>query len=624
VALLTDGVRIELSFADPLATPAWEDVTSRTYLSAGVSISRGRGDEFDAPQPGECELTFDNVDGLFTPGHPSAHAGLRPGVRVRVRYGTSYPRFDGFIEGWPVRWPTGGDSECWVTVKAYDLLSRLGRMPPLRSVIEQTILPSSPAWYFPLAEPDGSVSAGDVIGSGASVSVVPGPRLGDEVTGPGTLTFGQGTGPATDGKSAPEFVPASDLIGFFLRGDVPSVAGSPTLAATFCVKAANPLAEQNIAKLTDGYRTGIELWVMTDGRLLGCVYDPWRASRVGIVTSLTSVVGQTHTAAIAWTASGGTSTVTLTLDGAVVGTGTFTGTTGLLYQLRIGGGEGGGLFGGSISHVLGWSTPPSTATLADYWAASSTGFTGERSDQRIARILGWVGIPSGWLSLDVGSVAVGHVDPTGKKPLELVQDMAKAEGGPLFMDATGLVRLHARNRVTAPVAATLSTTADCVGPDLAMTQDLNRVVNDVTVSRPGGASVRVTDPESIVAYGLAGESLEIAVATDSILYDVASWRLALRSTPQLRTPQIVLDALTDAAHALQILSLEVSSRVTVSGLPGQAPTSTLDLTVQGYTEKISTDEWTVTANTTPYLALHTLTWDDATAGALDGVNHWSY
>jgi len=46
--------------------------------------------------------------------------------------------------------------------------------------------------------------------------------------------------------------------------------------------------------------------------------------------------------------------------------------------------------------------------------------------------------------------------------------------------------------------------------------------------------------------------------------------------------------------------------------------------VQGYTEKISTDEWTVTANTTPYLALHTLTWDDATAGALDGVNHWSY
>jgi len=89
VALLTDGVRIELSFADPLATPAWEDVTSRTYLSAGVSISRGRGDEFDAPQPGECELTFDNVDGLFTPGHPSAHAGLRPGVRVRVRYGTS-------------------------------------------------------------------------------------------------------------------------------------------------------------------------------------------------------------------------------------------------------------------------------------------------------------------------------------------------------------------------------------------------------------------------------------------------------------------------------------------------------------------------------------------------------
>ncbi len=624
MALLTDGVRIELSFADPLAIPVWEDVTSRTYLSAGVSISRGRGDEFDAPQPGECELTFDNVDGLFTPGHPSAHAGLRPGVRVRVRYGTSYPRFDGFIEGWPVRWPTGGDSECWVTVKAYDLLSRLGRMPPLRSVIEQTILPSSPAWYFPLAEPDGSTSAGDVIGSGSTVSVQPGPRAGDDTTGPGAITFGQATGPATDGRSAPEFAPASDLIGLFLEGEVPVVTGSPTVAATFCAKAANPLAEQSIVKLTDGYREGLELWVMTDGRLLGCVYAPWAGSRVGIVMSSTSVVGETHTAALSWTSTAGTSTVTLTLDGSVVGTNTFSGTPGLLRQLRIGGGEGGGLYAGSISHVLGWSTPPSTAILADYWLASSTGFAGERSDQRIARILGWVGIPSGWLSLDVGSVAVGHVDPTGKKPLELVQDMAKAEGGPLFMDATGLVRLHARNRVTAPVAATLSTTADCVGPDLAMTQDLNRVVNDVTVSRPGGASVRVTDPASITAYGLAGESLEIAVATDSILYDVASWRLALRSTPQLRTPQIVLDALTDAAHALQILSLEVSSRVTVSGLPGQAPTSTLDLTVQGYTEKISTDEWTLTANTTPYLALHTLTWDDATAGALDGVNHWSY
>ncbi len=622
---MQDGLRVEVAFAaDPMTSaPAWTDLTSRVRLDAGVEISRGRSADFDVVQPSRCTLTLDNLDGGLTVGHPAAFADLKPGNPVRVSWidpvgGAVTRRFRGFVEGWPIRWPTGGDNLAITSVTAHDLLARMGRMPPLRSVIEQTILPTSPTWYFPLSEADGSTSAGDAMGTGAVLTV--------EQTGvDGALNFGRGTGPKTDGQAAPLLTPVDSDNGQWLRGVLPPLQGSATVAVTFAPSSTPPTTDVTILRLATAEGRGLRLRVTPTGQLRAYFWDPWTATEEGNITTPGSVLGRTHTAILTWSfGAGSVATLSLTLDGADVGSASWITTPDKLAHLEVGGGPNGRLFSGTVSHVLGWQDRPTSPALADYWVASTTGWAGERSDERVARVCSWVGVPPSWLVLDVGAVRVGHVDPTGKSPLEYLQQLASTEGGPLFIDGDGRLVMHSRDRAVTPTAAVLSTTADAVGSDLLITTDLTGMCNDLTVSRPGGASDRVVDTSSVALYGLYGDKVDVVTATDEGLHDIASWRVALGSTPRRRIPTVTLDVLTDITHASAIRALEVGSRVTVTGLPGQAPAATLDLVVQGYSEKITAEAWDVVCNTTLYLPIVPLILDDVTYGVLDSINALIY
>jgi len=74
----------------------------------------------------------------------------------------------------------------------------------------------------------------------------------------------------------------------------------------------------------------------------------------------------------------------------------------VLSLLTVGGSDSGKLFTGTICHVAGYNSALSLSTLTQHHLASTTGFAGERSDQRIARIASWAGIPAGLQALDVG------------------------------------------------------------------------------------------------------------------------------------------------------------------------------------------------------------------------------
>lgn len=74
--------------------------------------------------------------------------------------GTSY-RFTGFVRDWPVRWPTGGQEYAVVEVSAFDRLEMLGR-EDVRSPLSEELLRDDPVCYYPLTEPTGSTSAGDI------------------------------------------------------------------------------------------------------------------------------------------------------------------------------------------------------------------------------------------------------------------------------------------------------------------------------------------------------------------------------------------------------------------------------------------------------------------------------
>jgi hypothetical protein len=76
-------VRFEMAFTtlpdDP--NPAFVDLTDSVVASAGISIMRGRADEFAQVQPGTCALTLDNTAGWFTAGFNGSP--YYPNVKIR-------------------------------------------------------------------------------------------------------------------------------------------------------------------------------------------------------------------------------------------------------------------------------------------------------------------------------------------------------------------------------------------------------------------------------------------------------------------------------------------------------------------------------------------------------------
>ena len=83
-------VRVEVAFsADPNTTsPAFVDLTSRAYLSAGIDITRGRSEASGEVQTGSCSLTLDNTDGALSPMLASSpyYPNVKPQNRLRVTY----------------------------------------------------------------------------------------------------------------------------------------------------------------------------------------------------------------------------------------------------------------------------------------------------------------------------------------------------------------------------------------------------------------------------------------------------------------------------------------------------------------------------------------------------------
>src|ERR1019366_886203 len=127
--LPVDHIKVEVAFDtvpdDP--SPVWTDVSQWVRLEVGVAITTGRADEYAAVQTGTCKLALDNTDGRFTPGNVGSP--YWPNVKIRRKLRVSYTnpaggptiyRFTGYMEEWPVEWPTGGQTYSVSQISATD------------------------------------------------------------------------------------------------------------------------------------------------------------------------------------------------------------------------------------------------------------------------------------------------------------------------------------------------------------------------------------------------------------------------------------------------------------------------------------------------------------------------
>lgn len=589
------AVTVEIAFGSGYSTPAasrtWTDVTAYLETEQGINIARGRTDELSQASPSTLALTLDNRDGRFTPERSGSpyYPNVKIGRPVRVTTtpdgGSASVRFVGYIDEWPVTWD-GTDAYASVRITATSRTARLGQSAQLSDILTETIAVDDPAAHYPLD------TLADRVG-GASL----------RPTGTGAAVTFDGTGPDIDGRSAAQFSG-----GQYLVADLP--AGATITGYGFFINTTT--ADVSIFEVgnSSSGAMGARMVYITAGGLLTV-----RNNNLAISSSTVVTDGETHHVFIV--AGGSTD---LYIDGvleASSGSFGFSGST----ELWLGRASDAAAvtflapprFVGTLAHFALFTTAP-TSNIGDHVAAGTTGFAGDTAGARLARYAAFADIPTAEQDFATGSTDIAHTDPAGRSVVDMLQAVAAADGGAIFDAKDGTLTYQGRGvRYQATAAITLSAAAQQIEADYVPKLDRAALLNTVEASNPAGTvAVRVVDAGSRDEYGDYSESLELLTDDETALHGAAWWRVNTRGEPTVRASSLSVDLLNlDAVDQAAILGLDVSSLLAASGLPSQAPATTADYFVEGYTETISATDYALTLNVTEAAAwLETVILDD--------------
>lgn len=574
------------------------DISSRLKLDSIEVSGYGRTDEFTQSTAAMLSVTLDNADGRFTNGTVS----IEPGTPVRLVEtvgATTKNRFTGTVATLALGWPSGGQEFSVVTLTAVDLLADLSRYD-LRSMLEQEILLDGPAAYYTLGEAEGSTSAGDTSGNGSTPLTIQGSGA--------PPTFGSGTGPV-DGLSAVTFAGGQYLSG---RGTVPLIGATSGITLEgFMATTETPTAARQIAAVSNPdsvIRDEIGIYLNTDGTVGGGLGVTNGTNLVLASSAATANDGKTHQVALKLVISGGNVTATIYLDGAPT-----VGTTAALASfptdfdwIDAGGSQnwinGDTHFNGTISHVALYGTALSDARIASH-AGVLTGFV-ESTAARFARIAFYAGVASVSTPVNSGTLVATQAT-TGQSALDALQAVADAETGVMFANGSGSLILQGAGYRAQKTTATLSLGEQEPAPDTSITWDTQQLVNQVTVTRTGGATQVI--PTTPIPR-IFPQSLDLIVTTDDIALSRAQWLLGKHQTTSPRLPGATFDLMTSPSAA-SILSLEIGDRLNLSALPSQVWPASGDYTIEGWSETRSTTSWTITFNLLPWSLFQAAIWD---------------
>jgi hypothetical protein len=516
-----------------------------------------------------------------------------------------YPRFTGFADSWEVDWPAvvGGVSDC--VLSASSRMTRLGRGSELRSIIEEEIDLDSPDAYYTFGDPAGSTAAKEASG-GTSMTIAD----WDPSASGNNPAFGSAIGPPTDSLTGVTMPSAG---GKYLQAILPTAVGGTETSVLLETFVNTPGGiQQDIAEIRSKTTN-------SDGLFLGSgvtgnqLYGRFRnGATIVELDAGSSIANAVHHVALRATNAAGTTTVKLYLDGVEIDSATTGAAIPSLTVLSAGASVGSGLgnpLGGSLFHLAMFGGAEVSATrIAAHSEAGATGFANEEADNRLARYAGYLGIPASELDL-LGHVHVTHFDITGLTAIDAMRRVETTEGGVLYDALDGKLALRPRDaRYGTAAAFTLSYSSGQIAGSLQPVLDDQEQVNDVTVTNIGepvvgtgsGLSVRRVDQASIDANGYYREEVELASIDATEPEQRAGWIIYRYAEPPLRVASLpVLLNVLDSTLTAAILTAQIGARVTLTNLPSNAPSSTMDLFVEGINETITAAEHRITFRTSP-------------------------
>jgi hypothetical protein len=506
-------------------------------------------------------------------------------------------RFLGYVDEWPVAWD-GTDAYATAQISARSRMARIGFDAELRSTVQEEWLAYTQQAYYPLNEPSGATAA-------APLAPITAPLL-SIVPGGTALEFGGATG-LSDGSACIQF-----NSGEYLKGVAFNPAATITVIEAFISTSVSTTGE--FVRLTGSNELYFTLEL--SGGKMASSYDDTALASTLIATGTTSINdGAVRHLLVKLTYGGAATTLDLYLNGVLDGTATVAtvATQGLASAIRVGQGFTGGMSNVMLSNDF--------AGMANRVAAG-TGYANETASQRITRYAGYADIPSGEVAGDAGTNLVAAIDTAGKTAIDAMRVVEATESGVLFDARDNTLTFHGRaHRYNTSSVFTLDVAAQEVETGIAPKLDRSTLVNDVTGTASDGTTTHVINQTSIDAYGFARQTIELAASLD-VAYQAAAWRVGLYAEPQPRIPELGVDLLPlSAARQATLLAADVGTRITLSNLPVQAPASSIDFFIEGYTETIGPESYGFEFNVSPTAPGDVFILNDAVKGVLDNTTY---
>lgn len=678
-------LRAWLAFDPPTSTsPTWVEITSYVDQESPIAIGGGRPDGLSDVNNGTCSLTVDNTDGRFSEANVAGawfgqlHKGNWLKIELTPPSGTVSERFVGFINNLPNEW--AGETQSG-QITASDRFEKLGAAPKLVSAIQHEVLTDpnlvgsgAIQGYWNLHETQGSLTFGDTSGQGAQHMVVG--SAGGVAAGTG-FTAGTADGPGFDGLRAVSFTPLN-----FSGG----VSNTGTFLAAPITSPLNGTWNLSTGAYTGLYGT-LEFWfqlpVLVPGgsyQVLASLNDPVTSFGVTIVVSNHKLIvapggmnqsnqagysmdffpypftvddGQWHhmIVGVAGTnGGGGWVSMVAIVDGVwcrtLVQADTTGGvTSGNFTQLMIAGGFGSSTGPGVVTFgeinvaevAWYWSDllnltpangrPPDALT---HYQAGITGFAGESTDVRVARLARYVGLPqptyslssdsfthvvpytpatlgkvqsyvpamTPWLNLAPGAHQVGTQSISGRAALDAMREAARTENMPLFVNRAGYLTLQ---NSTARQNTTPAWSVDAHDLDGSTVQanDFAYLTNLMTVTPNSAAAQTVIGGPgsagqlSQAKYGEYDGSVATASVNPVEAQSLGLGVIQLRADPPPRLAPLAIEAATlsllpgyGSAWYDAVLATDISTPIRVTNAPAALGGSTYDCLVEGWSETI--------------------------------------
>jgi len=610
IALGDYEARVQVAFdAGPFnASPTWTDITDDVLADEGLTFSRGARSVGGKPGPGLADLRVKNwaegskVAGRWTPGvaagpwHPLK---LKRRIRIQARYagGSWVDLWGGHLTDFVPSWIGAGKAVCDLSTS--DLLSALSLLKAFPNAILAEQLYDDPVLCYPLDDSEGSVTAGDrTVSNRPSLTV-------EQIGSGGAVDFGSGSvGP--EGATCAAFTPVDGSNYAYLAATLPAIPCSGlTVVAVY-----NPsvLVNREIVTVADTATPS----AATDGSIyasLGldisgrpvAITDQNRALSYGINDTTAATVGEWAHAALRLTSSGD---LDLFVDGVLVASVSGAPVPAVLRGIRVA--QGPRTFGpwdGQIANVAVYDTALSDARIADH-ALAVTGWAGELTGGRFQRLARLAGVPSGLISVtsSAGGTTMGAQPVGGKTLTTALNEVATTDQGATDIDRSGLLRFAGRDlRRGAASVVTLDARTDILNDFEGLPYNDEGLLNDVTVSRIGGATQRAVNQASSDEYGPITDSIEVYLNDDAEALRLAEWLANKDAQPQLRAPVLKVSMAALAARSpskvAAVMALERGQRITVSDLPDGLPATTLDLFVEGLSDAWGKNDWVRTITT---------------------------